>query len=119
MLIGLAVAVTFYLVKPELPEALARRNQGLYRFLLNKWYFDELYDAIFVRPARRLGTFLWKKGDGNTVDGLIDGIAMGAVPWLTRLAGRMQSGYLYHYAFVMLIGVSLIVTWFAFGGEAR
>ncbi|MFO7854273.1 MAG: NADH-quinone oxidoreductase subunit L [Paracoccaceae bacterium] len=119
MLIGLGVAVAFYLVNPALPAALARRNPALYRFLLNKWYFDELYDAIFVRPAKRLGTFLWKQGDRRTVDGLIDGIAMGAVPWLTRLAGRMQSGYLFHYAFVMLIGVSLIITWFAFSGEAR
>ncbi|MEO1689284.1 MAG: NADH-quinone oxidoreductase subunit L, partial [Pseudomonadota bacterium] len=113
---GLAVAIWFYMLQPGLPKALAERHAPLYRFLLNKWYFDELYDLVFVRPAMWLGTFLWKQGDTRTVDGLINGIAMGAVPWLTRLAGRVQSGYVYHYAFVMLIGVSLIITWVAIGG---
>lgn len=116
MLGGLGVAWWFYIAQPELPRQLAARHKGLHAFLLNKWYFDELYDAIFVRPAKWLGTVLWKRGDGATVDGLINGIAMGAVPWLTRLAGRMQSGFLFHYAFVMLIGVSLIITWFAVVG---
>ena len=118
MLGGLALASWFYILSPELPAALAARHRGLYLFLLNKWYFDELYDLIFVRPAKALGTFLWRKGDGGTVDGLINGLAMGVVPWFTRLAGRMQSGFLFHYAFVMLIGVSLIVTWFAVTGGA-
>ncbi len=116
MLIGLGIAYWFYIAQPELPGELAERHSGLYRFLLNKWYFDEVYDFLFVRPAMRLGRFLWKKGDGATVDGIIDGIAMGIVPWLTRLAGRAQSGYIYTYAFAMLIGIALIVTWLSMSG---
>jgi NADH-quinone oxidoreductase subunit L len=116
MLGGLAVAFWFYRLSPDLPKALAARHQGLYQFLLNKWWFDELYDRLLVRPLMALGRFLWKKGDGATIDGAINGLAMGAVPWITRLAGRTQSGYLYHYAFVMLIGVSLLVTWYAVTG---
>ncbi len=117
MLLGLGVAIWFYRLDPALPRQLAARHQGLYRFLLNKWWFDELYDRIFVRPAMALGRFLWKKGDTATIDGAINGLAMGAVPWVTRLAGRTQSGYLYHYAFVMLVGVSLLITWYAVTGS--
>jgi NADH-quinone oxidoreductase subunit L len=116
MLGGLATAYLFYIRSPEIPGQLAARHQALYQFLLNKWYFDELYDAVFVKPAKALGRFLWKKGDGATIDGAINGLAMGAVPWVTRLAGRAQTGFIYHYAFVMLIGVSLLITWFAVGG---
>ena len=117
MLIGLGTAYLFYIVQPSLPGALATRHAALYQFLLNKWYFDELYDAIFVGPAKALGRFFWKKGDGQTIDGAINGLAMGAVPRLTRLAGRAQSGYIFHYAFVMLIGISLLVTWLSVAGS--
>jgi NADH-quinone oxidoreductase subunit L len=116
MIIGLAIAWYMYVLRPETPAELARRHQPLYQFLLNKWYFDEVYDFLFVRPAMWVGRTLWKRGDGNTIDGFLNGVAMGIVPWLTRFAGRIQSGYLFHYAFVMLIGVSLIITWFAVGG---
>ena len=116
MLLGLAIAWYMYVLRPETPAELARRHQPLYQFLLNKWYFDEVYDFLFVRPAMWVGRTLWKLGDGNTIDGFLNGVAMGIVPWLTRFAGRIQSGYLFHYAFVMLIGVSLIITWFAVGG---
>ena len=116
MLIGLALAWYMYIVNPAMPKAVAQRNQPLYQFLLNKWYFDEIYDFLFVRPAMWIGRILWRRGDGGTIDGFLNGLAMGIVPWLTRFAGRIQSGYLFHYAFVMLIGVSLIVTWFAVGG---
>ncbi len=118
MLLGLFTAWIFYIKRPEIPGELAERHQGLYQFLLNKWYFDELYDAIFVNPAKRLGTFLWKRGDGGTVDGAINGLAMGLIPWVTRLAGRMQSGFLFHYAFVMLIGISILITLVSVGGGA-
>jgi NADH-quinone oxidoreductase subunit L len=117
MLIGLGTAYLFYIVQPSLPGALAKRHAALYQFLLNKWYFDELYEAIFVGPAKALGRFFWKKGDGATIDGAINGLAMGAVPWVTRLAGRAQSGYIFHYAFVMLIGISLLVTWLSVAGS--
>ncbi len=116
MLLGLGTAYWFYIANPSLPRALAERHHGLYKFLLNKWYFDELYGLIFVRPAMWLGRFLWKRGDGAIVDGAINGLSMGIVPWMTRLAGRAQSGYVYHYAFVMLIGMSLLLTWLTIGG---
>ena len=105
MLIGLGLSYLFYIVNPELPKALARQQRGLYLFLLNKWYFDELYEVIFVRPAKWLGTLLWKKGDLGAIDGFLNGLAMGFVPFVTRLAGRAQSGYLFHYAFAMVIGL--------------
>ncbi|MEM1345126.1 MAG: NADH-quinone oxidoreductase subunit L [Pseudomonadota bacterium] len=115
MLAGLFVAWRFYIVNPALPATLARRLPGVHAFLLNKWYFDELYDAVFVRPAMWLGRVFWRNGDGATIDGAIDGLSMGLMPRLTRFAGRMQSGYLFHYAFVMLIGLSALITWFALG----
>ena len=90
-----------------------------YRFLLNKWYFDELYDAIFVRPALALGRFFWKRGDGNVIDGTINGVAMGIVPFFTRLAARAQSGYLFHYAFAMVIGIAVLITWMSLSGGAH
>ena len=92
MLIGLLVAYWFYIVNPSLPVALARNQPVLYRFLLNKWYFDEIYDFVFVRPAQWLGTLLWKGGDLGTIDGTLNGIAMGIIPWFTRLAGRGAVG---------------------------
>ena len=116
MLIGLCTAWLFYIARPALPNQLAARHEPLYRFLLNKWYFDELYDMIFVRPAMRLGRFLWRRGDGSTIDGFLNGLAMGFVPWLTRFSGRVQSGFIFHYAFAMLIGLSALITWFAFYG---
>src|SRR5690606_24458890 len=106
MLIGFLLAWHFYIRSPEKPENLAACQRGLYAFLLNKWYFDELYDLIFVRTAKWLGSFLWKKGDGWFIDGLgPDGISARVID-VTNRAVRFQSGYLYHYAFVMLIGVA-------------
>ncbi|MGL5011362.1 MAG: NADH-quinone oxidoreductase subunit L, partial [Paracoccaceae bacterium] len=87
-----------------------------YQFLLNKWYFDELYDAVFVRPAKWLGGFLWKRGDGDVIDGSINGVAMGIIPFFTRLAGRAQSGYIFHYAFAMFLGIGALITWMTLGG---
>ncbi|MBO6602894.1 MAG: NADH-quinone oxidoreductase subunit L [Roseicyclus sp.] len=111
MLLGLAMAILFYLVSPRLPKVWAETNPILYRFLLNKWYFDEIYDAIFVRPAIALGRLLWKGGDGKVIDGGINGLAMGIIPFFTRLAGRAQSGYIFHYAFAMVLGIVLLITW--------
>ncbi|NNU81845.1 NADH-quinone oxidoreductase subunit L [Halovulum dunhuangense] len=116
MLAGFGMAYLFYVARTDLPGRLAAANPGLYQFLLNKWYFDELYDFVFVRPAKFLGRFLWKKGDGATIDGGINGLAMGIVPFFTRLAGRAQSGYVFHYAFAMFLGLAALLTWVLLGG---
>jgi NADH-quinone oxidoreductase subunit L len=109
---GIATAYLCYMFRPELPGIVTARLRGLYLFLLNKWYFDELYDRIFVRPARALGFELWKSGDGMIIDGLgPDGLAA-ATRNLSVRASRLQTGYLYHYAFAMLIGVVILVSWY-------
>jgi NADH-quinone oxidoreductase subunit L len=119
MVVGFAVSWLFYIRRPYLPVELANQHQMLYRFLLNKWYFDELYDFIFVRPAKWLGTTLWKKGDGFVIDGFgPDGVSARVLD-VTRNVVRLQSGYLYHYAFAMLIGVAALITWFMFGVGAH
>jgi NADH-quinone oxidoreductase subunit L len=116
MLGGLAVAWQFYIRRPELPVALAREQEGLYKFLLNKWYFDELYDIVLVRPTIWLGRLLWKGGDGWLIDGFgPDGISARVLD-VTRNVVRLQTGYVYHYAFAMLIGVAALITWFMFRG---
>ena len=96
---------------------LAEQHRGLYQFLLNKWYFDELYDFLFVRPAKWLGRFLWKEGDGRVIDGYgPNGIAARVMDVTDRVV-RLQTGYLYHYAFVMLIGIAALVTWMMLGSS--
>jgi NADH-quinone oxidoreductase subunit L len=110
--LGIAAAWVAYIWRPELPVLAAQRLRPLYLFLLNKWYFDELYDALFVRPAMALGSFLWKKGDGRTIDRFgPDGLAFTTIRAAIG-AGRLQTGYVYHYAFAMLIGVVMFVTWY-------
>ncbi len=119
MVIGLLMAVWFYIVNPELPKRLSENQRPLYLFLLNKWYFDEIFDFLIVKPARSLGNLLWKKGDGDVIDGSINGVAMGIIPFFTRLAGRAQSGYIFTYAFAMVIGIVVLVTWMTFIGGAE
>ena len=119
MLLGFGLAYLFYIARPDLPGKLATQQAPLYRFLLNKWYFDEAYDALFVRPARALGHFLWKRGDGDIIDGTLNGVAMGGVPFFTRLAGRLQSGYIFTYAFAMVLGIAVLITWMTLGGGAQ
>jgi len=111
-LAGILLAYILYIQNPAIPGKIAGRFQGVYRFLLNKWYFDELYDMIFVRPAFRLGRGLWRAGDGLLIDGLgPDGISS-VVRFASRRASALQTGYLYHYAFAMLIGVVGLITWY-------
>ncbi len=119
MLGGLALAYLFYIRRPDLPGKLAANQPILYNFLLNKWYFDEVYDAVFVRPAQAIGRFFWKKGDGRTIDGFLNGLSMGVMPMLNRLYGRAQSGYVFHYAFAMVIGIAVLVTWVTLTVGAR
>jgi NADH-quinone oxidoreductase subunit L len=109
---GIATAYVFYIADPRIPLRLASRFRALYLFLLNKWYFDELYDWLFVRPAMMIGDGLWKSGDGAVIDGLgPDGVAA-LTRDLSRQASRLQTGYLYHYAFAMMIGLVALVTWY-------
>ncbi len=118
MLIGFLTATYFYIIAPKTPARLAELFQPLYQFLLNKWYFDEIYNVVFVIPAMFIGRFFWKRGDGNVIDGGINGLAMGIIPWFTKMAGRAQSGYLFHYAFAMVLGIALLITivTLSFGG---
>jgi NADH-quinone oxidoreductase subunit L len=116
MALGFGVAWYFYITNPLVPFGLAKRFRGAYQFLLNAWYFDRLYDFLFVRPALRLGRFLWKTGDGAIIDGIgPDGVAARVIDITNRVV-KLQTGYIYHYAFIMLIGVALFITWFIFAG---
>lgn len=119
MLLGFALAYLMYVRRPDLPARLAENQRPMYLFLLNKWYFDEIYEVIFVRPARWLGDFLWRRGDGAVIDGALNGVALRLVPLLTRLAGRAQSGFIYHYAFAMVVGIVVLITWMTIGGGAN
>ncbi len=116
MVIGFVIAWIFYIRSPEIPKRLAARHDALYKFLLNKWYFDELYDLVFVRSAKRIGRFLWKTGDGRVIDGFgPDGVSARVID-ITQRVVKLQTGYLYHYAFAMLIGVAALITWVMFSG---
>ncbi|MDA5094094.1 NADH-quinone oxidoreductase subunit L [Aliiroseovarius sp. KMU-50] len=119
MLIGFVTAFWFYIVNPSLPKRLAATFPFVYQFLLNKWYFDEIYDAIFVKPAFAIGRFLWKRGDGQTIDGFLNGVAMGIVPWVTKQAGRAQSGYVFTYAFAMILGIVALVSLMLLNGGSH
>ncbi|OHC75898.1 MAG: NADH-quinone oxidoreductase subunit L [Rhodospirillales bacterium RIFCSPLOWO2_12_FULL_58_28] len=111
---GIFAAFVMYVVAPGIPGALAGTFSGVYKFLLNKWYFDELYDFLFVRPAFMLGRGFWKSGDGALIDGVgPDGVAAATLN-LAKRASQFQSGYLYHYAFAMLAGVVVLITWYLF-----
>jgi NADH-quinone oxidoreductase subunit L len=115
MLAGTVLAVIYYVLVPGLPALTARVFKPIYLLFLNKWYFDELYDFLFVRPAFAIGRLLWKGVDGAVIDGTIDGTAKGVL-WGTGRIIRLQTGYVYHYAFAMLIGVAAILTYFILGG---
>ena len=116
MLAGALLAAYMYLVAPETPARLAALHAPLYNFLLNKWYFDELYDFLFVRPAFWIGRLFWKGGDGRVIDGLgPDGVAARVIDVTGRVV-RLQTGYIYHYAFAMMLGVAAFITWYLVGG---
>jgi len=114
---GIALAYFLYMFRPDLPPKIAGAFPAVYRFLLNKWYFDELYNVLFVQPAFKIGRFFWKKGDGAIIDGLgPDGLSY-VIREASKRAGVLQSGYLYHYAFAMLLGVAALITWFLVAGK--
>ncbi|WP_336288498.1 NADH-quinone oxidoreductase subunit L [Bartonella sp. CB60] len=115
MILGFVLAYVFYVSVPSIPKKIAKLMPAIYRFFYHKWYFDELYNAIFVRPALKIGYFFWKIGDVKLIDGLgPNGIAARVVD-ITNKVVRMQTGYLYHYAFAMLIGVAALITWMMVG----
>jgi NADH-quinone oxidoreductase subunit L len=117
MIVGFVTAWYMYIKNPSAPKKLAESQWLLYQFLLNKWYFDEMYDFLFVRSSKALGRFLWKKGDVATIDAYGPNGVASAVGGLTQRVVRLQSGYLYHYAFAMLIGVAALVTWMMLGSS--
>jgi len=111
---GIAVAILLYGFLPHIPGRIANAAPGVYRFLLNKWYFDELYDRIFVQPARRLAVQLWKVGDARIIDGMPNGAAS-LTSGAARGAVRLQTGRVANYAFAMIIGLVVFVTLFLLG----
>lgn len=111
MIIGLVIAWMAYIWRTDIPARFTATFEVVYDFVAHKWYFDELYNLLFVRPAFAIGRFLWHKGD----EGTIDRFGPNGVAWVTqlssRVAGRVQTGYVYTYAFVMLIGLTAAATW--------
>ncbi len=105
---GILLAFVFYGLAPGIPVMLARIFRPIYLFVLNKWYFDELYDAIFVQPVRRLGALLWQVGDATLIDGVPNGVASLAQGGSGQ-AVRLQTGSIAFYAFTMLIGLVVLV----------
>ena len=100
-----------FIKNEKILKNLILKNQLVYNFLLKKWYFDEIYDFIFVKSTKRLGLFFWQKGDIGTIDHYgPDGLSR-VIKFLSQKAVNFQSGYLYHYAFVMLIGLSILLTY--------
>jgi NADH-quinone oxidoreductase subunit L len=119
MLSGFGLAYQMYIRRPDWPHKLATQQAPLYQFLLNKWYFDEIFNFLIVKPMVALGRILWKQGDTKTIDGGINGLAMGIIPFFTRLAGRAQSGYIFSYAFAMVLGIAALLTWMTLFGGAN
>jgi NADH-quinone oxidoreductase subunit L len=111
-ILGFVVAYYYYIMRPDLPAKIAARRGPIYLLLKNKWFFDEAYDFLFVRPAQRLAVILWRGGDGKIIDGIgPNGVAARVVDG-TRFFVKLQTGYLYHYAFLMLLGIAAAVTYF-------
>ena len=111
---GIVLAYIMYIAVPSLPARLASATRPLYLFLLNKWYFDELYDFLFVRRPSGSAVACGRSATARIIDGLgPDGIAA-LTRSLARRAGQLQTGYVYHYAFAMLIGVVLLITWYLY-----
>ena len=111
VLISIPVSFYLYILNPKLLEDFKNTNIPLYNFLLNKWYIDELYEKVFVNPAKKIGSFFWKKGDIGIIDKFgPDGISK-LVKIISNKAGRLQTGFIYDYAFVMLLGLSILLTY--------
>jgi len=109
---GVMLAVLFYGIMPQMPAKIATNFRPIYQLFFNKWYFDEIYDRIFVKPAVLFGSFLWRRGDRDVIDGFgPDGLSS-LVYRISGFASRVQTGFVFHYAFAMLIGVVVLVSWY-------
>ena len=111
---GVLLAVLFYAVFTDMPARMAKAFSPLYALFFNKWYFDEIYDALLVKPAVRIGAILWQRGDRDTIDGFGPDGMSGLVLRISGFCSRIQSGFVFHYAFAMLIGVVVLVSWYYF-----
>ena len=110
VLLSIPIAYYFFVKNKQLPDQIANNNKPLYNFLINKWYFDELYEVIFIKPCKKIGLFLWKFCDGKLIDGFgPDGISS-FIKKCSIKANKFQSGFIYQYAFVMLLGFSALLT---------
>ena len=111
VLSAIPLAYYFFVKDKKSLDGLIKINKPLYNFLINKWYFDELYDFLFVKPAKKIGYFFWKVGDGSIIDGFgPDGLSK-VIKLVSDKAVQFQTGFLYHYAFVILIGLSILLTY--------
>ena len=119
MLTGTFAAAFHYLLTDNpLRPGLLREGGFIYAFLKNKWYFDEIYDFLFVKPAYWLGRLLWKGGDGRIIDGFGPNGIAALVANGARLVVKAQTGYMYHYAFIMLIGIAILISYVLFNQGA-
>jgi NADH-quinone oxidoreductase subunit L len=112
MLAGVVLAWFFYLVRPDIPAAIKQRFSGLYTLLENKYYMDRINEVVFAGGARLLGRGLWKGGDQALIDGLAVNGSARLVGWVAGVSRLLQSGYIYHYAFAMLVGIALVLFFF-------
>jgi NADH-quinone oxidoreductase subunit L len=110
VLLSIPIAYYLFVKNKELPNSIVNMNRPLYKFLVNKWYFDELYEVIFINPSKKLGLFFWKFCDGKLIDGFgPDGISS-FIKKCSIKANKFQSGFIYQYAFIMLLGFSALLT---------
>ena len=116
--IGFAAAYYVYIMREGLGAAIAARKGPMWTFLYNKWFFDEIYEATFVRATKFLGDVFWKVGDQKIIDGLGPNGVSALSYALGRRAGRLQTGYVYHYAFVMLLGVAGLLSYALWAWQA-
>ncbi len=117
-LLGIATAYLFYMFKPGLPGRFKAAFRALHTLFYNKWFFDEIYDRLFVRTARCAGMIFWKRGDQNTIDRFGPDGAAKQSQKLSHLLSKFQSGYVFQYAFMMIIGLVAIISWFVFRAGA-
>ncbi len=114
MVCGAYCAFSFYILNIQFGSRLAKQHMGLYNFLYKKWYFDEIFNFLIVKPALYIGELFWKWGDGRLIDGFINRITLDLIPRCISFYAKLQSGFLFHYAFGMIIGTTLLITWFSF-----